>query len=105
MTTPIIRLVLILSLATLSIAAARDNSLPRPIYPYAARVKGITGSGVVLLVVDTTTGKVRGARMLKSTGNKLLDGAALEAFSRWRFKPGTPAEVKVPIHFTLAHKR
>ena len=37
--------------------------------------------------------------MLQSTGNKLLDGAALEAYSKWRFKPGSVPQVKMPIEF------
>jgi hypothetical protein len=37
--------------------------------------------------------------MLQSTGNKLLDGAALEAYSQWRFQPGTVSQVKIPIEF------
>jgi TonB family protein len=43
--------------------------------------------------------------MLKSTGNKLLDGSALEALSRWRFKPGTVSQVQIPINFTMASTR
>jgi hypothetical protein len=39
------------------------------------------------------------ARMLTSTGNKLLDGAALEAYSQWRFQPDTVSQVKIPIEF------
>jgi hypothetical protein len=37
--------------------------------------------------------------MLQSTGNKLLDGAALEAYLKWRFKPGSVPQVKMPIEF------
>jgi hypothetical protein len=39
--------------------------------------------------------------MLQSTGNKLLDGSALEAYSRWRFDPATVAtpQLKIPIEF------
>jgi hypothetical protein len=40
--------------------------------------------------------------MLKSTGNKLLDGSALEGLSRWRFKPGSLARVQIPIEFKIA---
>ena len=76
-----------------------------PIYPLECRARGITGSGIVLATVDKRTGSVVGARMLKSTGNKLLDGSALEALSRWRFKPGTVSQVKIPINFTMASTR
>ena len=77
---------------------------PKPVYrPEWAR-QGLTGKGVVLVTIDKETGKVTGARMLKSTGNKLLDGAALEAYSLWRFQPGTVSQVKIPIEFASRPK-
>ena len=78
---------------------------PAPVYPIECRARRISGSGTVLATVNTTTGTVIGARMLKSTGNRLLDGSALEALSQWRFKPGTVSKVEIPITFTLAAKR
>jgi hypothetical protein len=42
--------------------------------------------------------------MLQSTGNKQLDGAALEAYSQWRFQPGTGLQVKIPIEFATRPK-
>jgi TonB family protein len=78
---------------------------PAPVYPIECRARRITGSGIVLATVNTTTGTVIGTRMLKSTGNRLLDGSALEALSQWRFKPGTVSRVEIPITFTLAAKR
>jgi TonB family protein len=77
---------------------------PKPIYPREWSERGITGKGIVLVTVDTQTGKVTGARMLKSTGSKLLDGSALQALSQWRFKPGTRSEVRIPIEFK-AHSK
>jgi TonB family protein len=64
----------------------------------------VTGRGVVLVSVDPSSGQVTAARMLKSTGSKVLDDAAVTAFqkSKHRFKPGTPARVEVPITFTLS---
>lgn len=72
---------------------------PRPIYRPEWAQQRLSGKGVVLVTIDTTTGKVSGARMAQSTGNKLLDGAALEAYSQWRFKPGSVPQVKIPIEF------
>jgi TonB family protein len=72
---------------------------PKPVYRPEWGRQGLTGKGVVLVTIDKETGKVTGARMLKSTGNKLLDGAALEAYSQWRFQPGTVSQVKIPIEF------
>ena len=76
---------------------------PKPDYPLEARARHVTGSGVVLLDVDTASGRVTNARMLQSTGHKILDDAALDAFRRWRFQPGKPApQVKIPIRYSMA---
>jgi TonB family protein len=63
--------------------------------------QGLTGKGVVLVTIDKQTGNVTGARMLSSTGNQQLDGAALQAYSQWRFDPRTVAvsQLKIPIEF------
>jgi TonB family protein len=74
-------------------------SAPRPEYPYEARVKRITGHGVVLLTIDVQTGNVTDAIMAESTGSPILDNAAVSAFRRWRFKPrATGATVSHPNH-------
>jgi len=54
-----------------------------------------------LITIDKQTGNVTGARMLTSTGNQQLDGAALQAYSQWRFDPRTVAvsQLKIPIEF------
>ena len=72
---------------------------PKPVYRPEWAKQGLTGKGVVLVTIDQQTGKVTGARMFQSTGNKQLDGAALEAYSQWRFQPGTGSQVKIPIEF------
>jgi TonB family protein len=72
---------------------------PMPVYQAEWSKRGLTGKGVVLVTIDKDTGKVTGAQMLQSTGNKLLDGSALEAYSRWRFAPGTVSQVKMPVEF------
>src|SRR6516225_9794158 len=72
---------------------------PRPVYRPEWAKQGLTGKGVVLVTIDQQTGMVTGARMLQSTGNKQLDGAALEAYSQWRFQPGSGSQVKIPIEF------
>jgi len=72
---------------------------PQPVYRPEWAKQGLTGKGVVLVTIDPKTGMVTGTRMLQSTGNKLLDGAALEAYSKWRFKPGSVPQVKMPIEF------
>ncbi len=72
---------------------------PQPVYRPEWAKQGLTGKGVVLVTIDPKTGMVTGTRMLQSTGSKLLDGAALEAYSKWRFKPGSVLQVKMPIEF------
>jgi TonB family protein len=77
---------------------------PRPVYRPEWAKQGLTGKGIVLVTIDQQTGKVTGARMTQSTGSKQLDGAALEAYSQWRFQPGTGSQVKIPIEFATRPK-
>jgi TonB family protein len=74
---------------------------PRPQYPYEARSRRQTGTGVAILMVDPNTGLVTNAEMATSTGYRLLDNAALNAFRRWQFKPGRVSKVRIPIRFTM----
>ena len=53
------------------------------------------------MTVDTVSGAVTSAVMAQSTGNSALDNAAISAFRRWRFKPGTVSKVRMPINFTM----
>jgi len=72
---------------------------PKPVYrPEWARQR-LAGKGVVLVTIDPKTGSVTGAKMQESTGNQLLDGAALQAYSQWRFEPGSVPQVKMPFEF------
>jgi protein TonB len=84
---------------SLSSARAEVVSAPPPVYPYQAKHAHITGSGVCVMTVDTTIGKVTDATMEQSTGNAILDKAAINAFRQWRFKPGTVSKVRVPITY------
>ncbi|MGH8100437.1 MAG: energy transducer TonB [Chthoniobacterales bacterium] len=74
---------------------------PRPAYPYEARQRGLTGNGVVILTVDPGSGVVIDAQVEQSIGSPILDSAALYAFRQWRFKPGAPAKIRIPITFSL----
>lgn len=82
-------------------AKAAAISAPRPEYPYEARSRHITGSGICVVTVDPGSGNVTSAEMAQSTGNPILDNSATSAFRRWRFKPGTVAKVKIPITYTM----
>ena len=72
---------------------------PAPVYRQEWAKQGLAGKGVVLVTIDPKTGKVSGVRMLQSTGSSQLDGAALQAYSQWRFRPGSVTQVKMPITF------
>jgi TonB family protein len=99
--------VLLLGFVFLRLAIAQTTSsspkifAPKPKYPRECRQKGITGKGLAILTVDRDTGYVTDAHMLKSTGHKLLDDSALEAFRKWHFKPGTVSPVRAPINFEV----
>ncbi len=86
-----------LNVAALDAVRQWRSRYPKIGGPLAQRPEG---SGVVMVEVDETTGQVTSAKMEKSTGYKILDDAALEAFSRWRFRPGTVHKVTIPINFT-----
>ncbi|MEP6604301.1 MAG: energy transducer TonB [Spartobacteria bacterium] len=86
---------------SISGAKALAISSPRPEYPYEARSRRITGSGVCVVTVDTGSGSVTDATMAQSIGNPILDNSAVNTFKRWRFKPGTVSKVKIPITFTM----
>src|SRR5205823_907679 len=93
------------SLALAKTEPSPDEAIvaPRPEYPSAARLQHLTGSGVAVVQVDPRSGQVTSARILESTGHKILDDAALKAFRQWRFKPGTTSEVQVPIRYVMEH--
>lgn len=72
-----------------------------PEYPEEARQRRLAGSGILQGKVNFQTGEVISVRMLKSTGHKILDDAALRAFRQWRFKPRIIREFRTPINYTL----
>jgi protein TonB len=84
---------------SMSAAKAAAVSTPMPEYPYQARRAHITGSGVCVMTVDTARGNVTGAVMEQSTGDGILDKVTTDALRKWRFKPGTVSQVRVPISY------
>jgi TonB family protein len=74
---------------------------PSTVYPAEARSKHLAGIGTVLVDVDPMSGYVTATRMLQSTGYRILDEAALNAFRQWRFRPGTVSRVRIPIRFLV----
>ncbi|PYK96413.1 MAG: hypothetical protein DME32_17745 [Verrucomicrobia bacterium] len=76
-------------------------SAPRPDYPYEARSRHLTGSGIAIISVDPITGFATNVTMEQSIGNPILDDSTLSAFRRGRFRPGSPSRVRIPITFIL----
>jgi TonB family protein len=73
---------------------------PPPKYPFAARARHLTGSGVFSCNVRPD-GTVASVDVLKSTGHESLDDAAIAAFRRWKFKPGQLHVIRIPMAFTI----
>jgi TonB family protein len=55
-----------------------------------------------MVSIDPTSGNVLDARIEQSIGDPMLDQSAISAFRRWRFKPGTPARIRIPVTFNLS---
>jgi protein TonB len=81
-------------------------SIPTPQYPELARKAGIEGNTVVKALVDID-GSIASVSILKSSGNQMLDQAALVAAKNARFTPAKQRDkyvrvyVSIPIRFTL----
>ena len=89
----------------MSISSAKASAVyaPRPAYPYEARSRRITGSGVCVVTIDVASGRVTDATMAQSIGNASLDNSAVSTFKQWRFRPGSVApKVRIPITFTMS---
>src|SRR5207244_13061019 len=86
---------------SMSRAKALALYAPRPQYPYEARSRHVTGSGVIVAQVDAGSGNVTSCSVSQSTGSPILDSAATSAFRQWRFRPGTVSRVNIPITYTL----
>jgi TonB family protein len=84
---------------SLSAAQAMAVAAPLPEYPYQAKHANITGTGICVMTIDTASGNVISAMMAPSTGNAVLDKVTTETFRRWRFKPGTLSQARVPITY------
>jgi protein TonB len=77
----------------------------RPQYPFEMRRAGISGQVVVDFIVDTS-GLVHNAYAASST-QRDFESSAVQAVSKWRFRPGRKGgravntHMQVPIVFTL----
>lgn len=82
-------------------SAADPTPAPRERKRPTAKARYLTGSGVILLRTDPKSGKVLQATMSKTTGNKILDAAAVDAFKNQSVTPDGSAQRKIPISFRL----
>lgn len=73
-----------------------------PDYPYRDRAQRNEGRGIFRMSLDLKTGAVTRVTVVKSTGFATLDRATMEAFRRWRWKPGKWKEIEMPIRFTMS---
>ena len=78
----------------------------KPIYPQDARDDGIEGTAVILALISLE-GKVTDTRLEKSSGDRRLDQAAVDAVRKWTYNPclrdGVPVKssVRVKVEFRL----
>ena len=94
---------LFVSFATLAHSDDRkavELAAPRPVKSPEASQRHLAGSGIFVLQVDKASGKVTAIQTKKSTGQPLLDASAIQAFQKWRCKPGTVSKVTVPVIFS-----
>ncbi len=81
-------------------------NIPTPQYPDLARRAGIEGNTVVKALVEID-GSIIEAKILKSSGNQMLDQAALAAARKAKFTPAKQRDkfvrvwVSIPIKFRL----
>ena len=73
---------------------------PTPYYPGEARRLRLEGAGIFGMHIKPD-GKVSAITIFKSTGHVQLDRAALGMLVNWRFPPGKPRKIKMPIKFSL----
>ena len=77
-----------------------------PRYPPAALRSGITGTVILIISVDAQ-GNVTDVEVERSSRNRDLDRAAIQAARKWRFNPAqvdgvnSAGRVRVPVDFNL----
>jgi len=79
----------------------------KPPYPSSARSSNIEGTTYVKVLVNAS-GKVVESVVASSSGNSMLDDAAVKALYKWRFTPAKdgfsqpcPCYITIPVRFNL----
>ena len=72
-----------------------------PAYPIGFVIHGAKGRGVYRLSINPKSGLVDEFKIVKSAGYRDLNELAAKALLQWRFKPGTPSPVEVPVEFDI----
>jgi periplasmic protein TonB len=67
---------------------------PQPKYPPSAGLRFAHGTGMFVLRIQIKTGRVKQVDVVRSTGHKDLDAAAVAALKQWRFKPDALPPIK-----------
>jgi TonB family protein len=72
---------------------------PKPENPYEGQRRQPHGTGAFLLRTNIQSGRVTQVIVGQTTGNGLLDAAAVKALRQWRFKPGvlTHRDIHKPL--------
>jgi TonB family protein len=71
-----------------------------PEYPLRARMSKFRGDGVYEIHIDKSGTPTR-VVIIKSSGQRILDQAALDAFMGWRFKPRTFLRIQIPVTWKM----
>jgi len=73
---------------------ALSRYTPKPRYPRRALRKGLQGAVLVQIFIDEQ-GVPYNSKLLKTSGHKVLDDAALRGALDWRFTPARSGEVAI----------
>jgi outer membrane biosynthesis protein TonB len=74
----------------------------KPDYPFEAH--GKEGTAIFELKFDYESGHLREIHVVKSIGNRVLDGRAIGALKVWQAKPRSIHTLLVPITFTQSRR-
>ncbi|HRK06209.1 MAG TPA: TonB family protein [Pseudobdellovibrionaceae bacterium] len=73
---------------------------PKPSYPAQDRLRKYEGKAVLVGRVGAD-GRMSQVLVERSSGSTAMDASAIEAFKRWRYRPGQQSWVRQPFQFRL----